>query len=467
MIEKFKKNLEHISLLDSEKTVLLAVSGGVDSVVLLNLMNEIPDSKRPQLAIAHINHHLRNKSNSEEKFVKSLAERNSIPFYCYHWQKKDHPDSGIEKAARNVRYEFFEMLMTEHKIPYLMTGHHLDDQTETILMRLTRGASLDQLLGIKSKQFFPLKGDAGYLIRPLLDYSKKDIYQYAEAHQLRYVEDESNQSLDYTRNRFRNEIIPLLKEENLRFNDHINQFRRDLTDLIEISQEPINKAYEETVREEKNQLYLNQKKFQDYSEALQKAVITKILKKLYNQQDEQYKTNYIQLIYDWLFDGEVNSSLDLTAGYHVEKGYLETVFKKKATDISTVSDREIIINRVNHWFQLSETESIGLFEMDSTIEQSKDLEREELLIAEEHLHLPLTVRHRRAGDRMTYQGLEGRKKIKDIFIDDKIPRKEREKTWLVENDKGEIIWLISHKKMSLFTNLETDKLFYNLKYVKK
>ncbi|MDN6162385.1 MAG: tRNA lysidine(34) synthetase TilS, partial [Atopostipes sp.] len=203
MLEDIQGELKECTFLDSKNKVLLAVSGGVDSVVLLDLMNKIPSSKKPQIAIAHVNHHLRNESNSEEKFVKELAQKYSFPFYSHQWLKKDHPNSGIEKAARNERYNFFKTIMDEYKISYLMTGHHLDDQIETILMRLIRGASLEQLLGIKFKQSFSIKEKEGYLIRPLLNYSKKEIYEYAKSHQLNYIEDQSNKNKEYTRNRFR------------------------------------------------------------------------------------------------------------------------------------------------------------------------------------------------------------------------------------------------------------------------
>lgn len=467
MIRNFEEKLKKCDLLDPNKKILLAVSGGPDSVVLLDLMSKIPLQKRPQVRIAHMNHHLRSEASSEEEFVKRIAQKYGVPFYSHQWLEKDHPDSGIEEAARNERYNFFESLMIKHSISYLMTGHHLDDQIETILMRLTRGASLEQLLGIRSKQSFSLGNNTGYLIRPLLGFSKAEIYQYAKKNDLAYAEDESNQGLDYTRNRFRNKIIPLLKKENMKFSNHMKQFQSDLADLIEISQEPINKAYKKLVQEKNNEISLDLVQLNQYSDALQKAVITEILKKIYMEKAEQYKTSYIEIIYNWLNEGEVNSSLDLLGDYLVEKGYVKAIFKEKKLGQSQFENVELEISKINQRVELSESESMELSILEKPIKATVKEKREnELIIAADHLHLPLTIRHRKPGDRMTYKGLSGSKKIKDILIDDKITRKNREKAWLVEDNKKQIIWLIPHRKMCLFTDSETDKLFYKLNYIK-
>lgn len=469
MIKKFQENLLNHNLLDTTKRVLLAVSGGVDSIVLLDLMTKIPLGQRPQISIAHLNHQLRSESASEEKFVKELSERHGFEAYSQRWKKEEQTDTGIELAAREQRYSFFKEVMEDQAIPYLMTGHHLDDQVETILMRLTRGASLEQLLGIQSEQKILIGEEEGYLIRPLLEFSKEEIYQYAKNHQLLYLEDESNQGLDYTRNRFRNEIIPLLKQENTQFNQHVKQFTLDLTDLIEISKVPINAAYKELVMETDDQIQMTIDRLLEYSYAMRKALITAVLDKLYDGMKDQYKTNYIEIINRWLIEGDVNSSLDLTAGYFVKKTYDHLIFKKRKNELELMNQQSFKIEKVNQWVQLSDTEKIGLFLNNQKVEQSMDeaITINELVIQEDFLHLPLTIRHRKPGDRMTYQGLQGSKKIKDIFIDDKTPRKDRDKVWLVLDNQDQIIWLLSHRKMGLFTESETDKLLYSLKYIKK
>lgn len=470
MVHKmFYKTLQENNLFDPNKKVLLAVSGGVDSIVLLNFMQNLPLSKRPQLSIAHVNHQLRAASAEEEQFIKKIANQHQIPIYIHQWAKEKHPAAGIEEAARIERYAFFKEIMNQHEMEYLMTGHHLDDQIETVLMRLTRGASLEQLLGIRPVQKISLNHRAGYLIRPLLHLSKEEIYAQAEQKGLAFVEDATNQETDFTRNRFRHEILPLLKAENERFNEHIQQFTTDLSDLLEISTEPIQKAYHELVYVKDNNIHLQLKQFTKYSQAMQRAVLTAIFENLYQGKSERYKTNYIDLVCQWLLEGEVNTSLDLIGSFTVKKCYTKAVFMKKQQKTHEKSLTELAefkIDQLNQWIKLSETETIGLFVKEQPID-SEPRKTEELLIPEEHLHLPLRIRHRQAGDRMSYKGLNGSKKISDIFIDDKTPPAAREKAWVIEDNQGTILWLVGHRKMDLFTEKETDKLVYGLRYTKK
>lgn len=460
MIQDFQNILRKHKHLDSNKHILLAVSGGVDSIVLFHLLQNIAKSNRPRLTIAHINHQLRPEADAEEDFVQGLANKYDIPFYSYLWKKSEHPKSGMEEAAREMRYAFFKEVMAESGADSLMTGHHQDDQVETILMKLARGSSLGQLTGIEASQPF----NGGLLIRPLLSFAKSDIYDFAHQHQLTYVEDKTNQELDYSRNRFRNVLIPLLKEENEQFNQHMEQFSKDLTDLLAIAKEPIAKSFQELVLVEDKRFSFHVKEFFNYSEAMQRSLLQKILESLYEHSPVPYKTNYIEIIGDWLLTGEVNTQLDLIGDFIVKKDYNKVTFYRGSEASPLLAEESYLIEDVDEWVGLSPTESIGLFECDEG--STPDKEVDVMFLEEASLQLPLTIRHRKTGDRMTYMGLNGTKKIKDIFIDEKVPLTERDQAWLVEDAKGRIIWLISFRKMRLLSAEETDKLTYVLKYKK-
>ncbi|HLR91727.1 MAG TPA: tRNA lysidine(34) synthetase TilS [Atopostipes sp.] len=463
MFQDFKQILQSHNLLTADRHILLAVSGGVDSVVLFHLMQQLPKESRPQLSVAHINHQLRAEADEEEQYVKKLAEKYGSPFYSFHWEKKDHPDAGIEEAARAIRYSFFEKIMKEQNIDTLMTAHHQDDQVETILMKWTRGSTLAQLTGIRFSQSFA----EGELVRPLLHFSKDTLYAFAKEQDLKYFEDATNFELTQTRNRFRNQIIPLLKKENAQFNQHVEQFALALGDVLEVSHPMIEEIFHQVVEESTNSSVLNLSTFEELTPAKQRLVLKMLLDKLYQTEGYQYKNNYVVLIQDWLLNGEVNTQLDLQNDILVKKEYNKVSFSKRKKQTTSVKDSEILIHEMNQWIPLSENEKIGLFLLDDN-ENIKDYMNDEkvLCIQEDSLKLPLTVRHRQAGDRMRYEGLNGSKKIKDIFIDEKTPLEERDQAWIVEDSSGEILWLISYRKRRLFTLEETDKLIYVLKYEK-
>lgn len=457
MRREFEQILDNNKVLHPSKHILVGVSGGIDSVVLLHLLQTISEKNRPNVSVAHINHQLREESDSDEKFVRKLADFYQLPFYSYTWHKEGHPDNGIEEAAREVRYTFFKELMNAYKNPVLMTAHHQDDQIETVFMKLARGSSLEQLTGIKLIQPF----NNGQLLRPMLSFTKKQIYEYAKKHKIDYVEDASNLSLDFTRNRYRNQIIPLIKEENSRLNEHIEQFTKDIDDLLTLSKQPINEAFQNLIEISNEEIGFNYEPFFSLNESMQRAILKEILMKLYQDEVEQYKTGYIEMIRSWLTEGEVNTHLNLVNNFTVHKGYQNAIFKKtKEHKINSPTNEMFILNKINHWVKLSPNEKIGVFECKHKREEGIDT----LIVPADKLKLPLTIRHRKNGDRMRYQGLSGTKKIKDIFIDEKVAPEKRDKAWLVENAVGQIIWLISYRKMDLLSALETDRITYVIKY---
>lgn len=468
MYERFKNKIKELKGFNKNDKVILAVSGGVDSVVLLHLMKKLSESEGITLIVAHVNHHLRSESNAEEKFVEELAKAYQLSFHVCHWPKQQHPDTGIEEAARNIRYQFFKDLMAKTGASYVMTAHHQDDQVETIMMKLTRGSVLEQLAGIKRIQPF----HTGFLIRPLLSFSKDEIYHYAGDNDYTHVEDPSNQELVYARNRFRNQIIPLIKEENSQFTQHIEQFSADLQDLLEISKGEILTCYRNIIKEENGQFTFDIVDFMIESESLQRAVLNMLLQNLYKESKVGYKKSYVALIQEWLQHTNGHSQLNLAAGITVKKVYQTVTFSKQRVQSSNESNnRTFILEDSEQTVQLSPSETLTIKtskknSKEHNIETEQDL-LDTLLIPCGTVEFPLTIRHRQPGDRMTYKGLSGTKKIKDIFIDEKVPLNVRDKTWIVEDANGIIIWLIGFRKMYLLSEKETDKLTYILKYNNK
>lgn len=178
MLQKqFERHLQRSRFFSTQDKVVIAVSTGVDSMVLLDLLQGLPPALRPHLIVAHVNHELREQSVEEEAYIKQYCKEHGLQLALYHWPRKDHPTTGIENAARQVRYRFFTDVMKEEGAAVLVTAHHENDLAETMLMKLTRGGQLPQLLGICDQRPFA----SGKLVRPLLPFSKEQLISYAKA----------------------------------------------------------------------------------------------------------------------------------------------------------------------------------------------------------------------------------------------------------------------------------------------
>jgi tRNA(Ile)-lysidine synthase len=196
--------------------LLVAVSGGVDSMVLLHLLHAAAETLRLRLAVAHLNHQLRGRSSdADERLVRRTAERFQIPVTTAKADvraRAKREGISIEMAARRERHEFLRAAARRHRARKIVMAHHADDQVELFFIRLFRGAGSEGLSGMKRKSQFP--GDASLeLIRPLLEVSKAELREYARAHRIIFREDATNASLDIQRNRIRNELLPLLRSK--------------------------------------------------------------------------------------------------------------------------------------------------------------------------------------------------------------------------------------------------------------
>lgn len=220
MVEKIQKQLQSYKW---EATIIVAVSGGVDSVVLLHtLRQQLPDTK---LIVAHVNYHLREESDADESFVRDLAEKYHAIFEHTAWSKVS--DIGVEKQARDFRYQFFEQLAKKYHTQTVVVAHHADDQAETVLLKLIRGGQLSQLSGMHTKD--------RQIIRPFLLITKQELIHYAQENNLHWQEDKTNQDATYTpRNYLRQVIIPQLKTINPQTVRHINAFANQIEKQSEL-----------------------------------------------------------------------------------------------------------------------------------------------------------------------------------------------------------------------------------------
>jgi tRNA(Ile)-lysidine synthase len=239
MLEKFQNHIHFYFPYLKGKKLLLATSGGIDSMVLVHLLLKL----NSKVGIAHCNFKLRgNESDADENFVKQFAKENQIPFHTISFQTEKYATENklsIQLAARKLRYDWFNEVLAKKKYDYITTAHHLDDQVETFLINFTRGTGLDGLTGIPSQN--------GKIIRPLLPFSREEIETFAQEKDIKWREDSSNSSNKYLRNKLRHDIIPILKELNSSFLDSFQNTLSHLKEANDLSEEASKMVYEKVV----------------------------------------------------------------------------------------------------------------------------------------------------------------------------------------------------------------------------
>ena len=225
----FQQSLQKLQTDYKKAKFLLAVSGGVDSMVLLDLFK----GAALNFEVAHINYKLRGEdSDEDQKLVEGFCRQNQIPFHLYQVSEKDNkPKNSIQEWARNIRYQFFRKIQQEKNLDFLVTAHHLNDQLETFIINLSKASGIKGLSGIPANE--------NKILRPLLSFTKEEIYAYAKKNKIKFREDLSNQKNDYLRNKIRNQIVPKLLEVNENFLEnfgksilHLNQTKSFVEEKI-------------------------------------------------------------------------------------------------------------------------------------------------------------------------------------------------------------------------------------------
>lgn len=450
--ENFLSFVKKSALFEQEERLLVAVSGGVDSMVLLHLLEILQKQQTLTIGVAHINHQLRAASIEEARYLANYCQKQGFAFYSKTWQEQ--PSQGIEAAARAFRYDFFQAVMEAEDYPYLLTAHHGDDQAETMVMKLIRGGSLKSHAGILLRQPFGL----GELIRPLLPFSKEELYRYAATEGLVYFEDATNQEMFTQRNRLRKEVIPLLKAENPQFLKHVQQFSQQLLWGEELIQEMLMQQLASEVEAVSQGWRVAFQVWQQHSLAWQYFAFF-YMGDTYLKQN--LKEEQVQQLLTLCQSGPAQWRLALEGPWQVRKSYQNLYFEKLtpeslATSISLAYGEGVYLN---------EKEWIGLFPADQAPlgpEELADWVTLQWPFAS-GLGNPLTLRHRQAGDKIQLQATL-QKKLRRFFIDQKISQPQREKAWVIVNEEEEILGLLPFALSYLSIPKETDKIHYILLY---
>jgi len=416
MIDDFQKYIASNNLCLKDDTILLGVSGGIDSIVMMHLFR----LAGYKMVLAHCNFQLRDEeSDYDEDFVLALAENYQIPIHNVHFNTREVAEKegiSIQMAARDLRYEWFEELRKKYQYDYIAIAHNKNDLIETFLINLTRGTGIKGLTGIKEK--------SGAIIRPLLFASRKNIEDFCHSNNFEYREDSSNKTTKYSRNLIRHEIIPAFESINPSFIDTMTENISKLKNTEKIYFNTIQKLRADIAVEKNRKIYF----------------AIEPLKKL-----EPIETYLFEFLSPYGFSiTQVNDIIASLEGIPGKKFLSPT--HRMIKDRNELILEEISLARTKPFFIEEATEYIEhpVYLTLDKIEKTEDFiintQKNIAQLDYDKLEFPLTIRKWKTGDYFMPLGMKNLKKVSDFFIDQKIPIPEKENVWIIESG-NKIAWV--------------------------
>jgi len=467
LIGKVTETIEKYQLIHPGDKIIIAVSGGPDSICLLDILNHIKRQFDLSLMIAHVNHGIRNReSEVEARFVRLKALHMNLPFEQLSVSVPAiarEKGLSIEQTGRTIRYHFFQKLLNKHQAHAIALGHHADDQVETILMRIIRGSGLQGLRGISARR--------DVFIRPLIECNQREIEAYCRRRKISYCIDSSNKEPMYLRNKIRHQLIPMLtKEYNHSIRNHLLQLQTIIQDELNYLEELTEQYYLKALKKENpSGIVLDSKQLTEWPVALQRRVIRKGLRHLRNYlADIQF--NHIESIRQLCLINRGEKYLDLPGEIRVRKsyqsleiGYASDIKKPEKDKKCTMWEYELPVCKENDYPELgiiiiSERYDYGKSVREKCLNSS---EKDNACVDYDQLVLPLKIRNRRSGDRFKPLNSQFFKTIKSYFIDHKVPLYKREMINLVVDDSNRIVWIVGFQIDDRFKITEqTKKILY-------
>lgn len=416
---KFQKLLEQMLHQPQQKTYLLAVSGGVDSMVLADLFQ----FSEFDFHIAHINYHLRNEdSNLDQKVVSDFCEKHKIPLHLYEVSKNDNqPKNSIQNWARELRYRFFREIQEKVNLDYIVTAHHLNDQLETFIINLSKASGIRGLSGIPANE--------NGIVRPLLDFSKDEIYDFAKENQIEFREDKSNQKTDYLRNKIRHNIVPELEKIN---SDFLTNFSKSIN-YIHQAKDFINQSVDDKIKilkinSDENQIIIDKQKFSKESELIRYEILKRFG---FNDENEMQK----------VLTAQTGSSF-FNSEYQLIINRNELIFSCKAEVGNQKSEDSLILEIVGNKIVIPEEIKNEIQEFGNCFWKI-DIQK---------VQLPLKLRRKQEGDLFFPIGMIGKKKISKFFKDEKLSILAKQKIWLLCDADERILGVLPFRQDGRFSS---------------
>jgi len=421
MLSRLKNHLSKDLTFLENKKLLLAMSGGIDSMVLAHLFKAL----RYDICIAHCNFGLRgDESDGDENFVRKFAIENDIKVFVTHFDTKAFASDAklsVQVAARQLRYTWFEELLQNNTLDYLVTAHHQDDAIETFLINFTRGTGLQGLTGIPQQN--------GNVIRPLLPFSRDDIESYARENNITWREDSSNASDKYLRNKLRHDIVPVLKTLNPSFGTSFAQTLLSLQQAQSLVDDASFMVYKQVVNDLDNQKQIN---------------ISQLVR----------LQNYKAYLYQWFSPfgftawDDIYNLIDSQSGKYVTAGNFRLSKNRDNLILERIPEVKDEVYKILQNEQKT-TNPIGL-RLEKVDFFKENSTKNVIFVNNDLIKFPLFVRKWREGDYFYPSGMNGqKKKVSKYFKDEKFSLSDKENTWLLCTE-NEIIWVIGHRADNRF-----------------
>ena len=446
MIKKVEKYIEQYHMIEKGDRIVLGVSGGADSISLFFVMLELSEKYNIKIVVVHVNHGIRGEeARQDEEYVQKLCKERGIDFECVHVKVKElakQQKLSEEEVGRKVRYEAFDQAAKKYNCNKIAVAHNQNDVSETVLLNLFRGSGLKGLVGIE-----PIRGN---VIRPLLCVERSEIEEYLLERNIEYHNDATNFETNYTRNKIRLKVLPYVEAEvNERASEHIAKSAGILSQASSFIDMEACKLYNQCVKEEEGVFEIELESFEKGHLILQKEVVRKVLFAIAKKQKD-IEMSHVDSVLELIEKG-AGKRVDLP--YHMEAihYYNKMVLRKKnlinegkILEIEAVIPGSVRIPDTN--MQLS-FELITVSEDNrSELEKMYSVKKNDYTKWFDYDKIRNTVlaRYRKTGDFFECNSTGNRKKIKDFFIDQKVPAEKRERILLLA-DGNHIIWVIGFR----------------------
>lgn len=421
MLDTLKKHIAHQFPFLGNKKLLLATSGGLDSMVMAHLFHQLDYT----IALAHCNFQLRGlESFGDQKFVQEYADANDIPVFITQFDTQAFANDyklSTQVAARDLRYNWFYELLETEDFDYVLTAHHADDNIETFLINLSRGTGLDGLTGIPAEN--------GSVIRPLLLFSREEITNYAKENKIEWREDSSNASNKYVRNKIRHDLVPLLKELNPHFMASFQKTQTYLQESAAMVEDASIMVYQQVVRQEEDQMYFNLSQ----------------LKRL---------PNYKSYLYQWLHEFGFSAWDDVYDLADSQSG--KQIFSR---EFRLLKDRDFLIlspiilefDQQEYFIEKDAQDvkiplNLSFCKVDDISVSSNTA----IFVDEDALEFPLVLRKWKEGDNFQPLGMDGKtKKLSKFFKDEKFSLFDKQNCWILCSGEF-IVWIVGHRQDERF-----------------